>query len=32
MIPDIFRTLGNVTFDVALTTLVDRSLQKSSRS
>jgi proton glutamate symport protein len=32
MIPDIVRTLGNVTFDVALTTLVDRSLQKSSRS
>jgi Na+/H+-dicarboxylate symporter len=24
MIPDIFRTVGNVTFDVALTTLVDR--------
>lgn len=32
MIPDIFRTLGNVTFDVALTTLVDRSLPKGSRS
>lgn len=25
MVPDIFRTVGNVTFDVALTTLVDRS-------
>jgi Na+/H+-dicarboxylate symporter len=25
MIPDIFRTLGNVTFDVAVTTAVDRS-------
>jgi Na+/H+-dicarboxylate symporter len=24
MIPDIFRTLGNVTFDVAVTTIVDR--------
>ena len=24
MVPDIFRTVGNVTFDVALTTLVDR--------
>jgi Na+/H+-dicarboxylate symporter len=23
MIPDIFRTLGNVTFDVAVTTIVD---------
>lgn len=32
MIPDIFRTLGNVTFDVALTTLVDRSLPQPSRS
>jgi Na+/H+-dicarboxylate symporter len=25
MVPDIFRTLGNVTFDVAMTTAVDRS-------
>lgn len=32
MIPDIFRTLGNVTFDVALTTLVDRSLAEPSRT
>lgn len=32
MIPDIFRTLGNVTFDVALTTLVDRSLARAPRS
>ena len=32
MIPDIFRTLVNVTFDVALTTLVDRSLPQWSRS
>jgi Na+/H+-dicarboxylate symporter len=27
MIPDIFRTVGNVTMDVAVTTLVDRSLK-----
>ena len=26
MIPDIFRTIGNVTFDVAVTTVVDRSV------
>jgi Na+/H+-dicarboxylate symporter len=25
MVPDIFRTLGNVTFDVALAAVVDRS-------
>jgi hypothetical protein len=25
MIPDIFRTVGNVTLDVALTAVVDRS-------
>jgi Na+/H+-dicarboxylate symporter len=25
MIPDIFRTVGNVTMDVAVTTAVDRS-------
>ena len=29
MIPDIFRTLGNVTFDVALTTVVDRETQEA---
>jgi Na+/H+-dicarboxylate symporter len=26
MVPDIFRTLGNVTLDVAVTTVVDRSV------
>lgn len=30
MMPDIFRTLGNVTFDVALTAVVDRSAADSS--
>ena len=30
MIPDIFRTIGNVTFDVAVTTVVDRSVTGSS--
>lgn len=29
MIPDIFRTLGNVTFDVALTTVVDRETREA---
>ena len=32
MVPDIFRTLGNVTFDVALTTLVDRSARSGAES
>lgn len=32
MIPDIFRTLGNVTMDVAVTTAVDRSAGKSPES
>lgn len=30
MIPDIFRTLGNVTFDVALTTVVDRHTREEA--
>ena len=30
MIPDIFRTVGNVTLDVAVTTIVDRSLKKGA--
>jgi Na+/H+-dicarboxylate symporter len=31
MVPDIFRTVGNVTMDVALTAVVDRSpLEKDS--
>ena len=30
MIPDIFRTIGNVTFDVAVTTVVDRSVTDPS--
>jgi Na+/H+-dicarboxylate symporter len=30
MIPDIFRTLGNVTFDVAVTTVVDREAASES--
>jgi Na+/H+-dicarboxylate symporter len=29
MVPDIFRTLGNVTMDVAVTTAVDKSTQES---
>jgi Na+/H+-dicarboxylate symporter len=32
MIPDIFRTLGNVTFDVALTTAVDRGAREAPES
>jgi Na+/H+-dicarboxylate symporter len=32
MIPDIFRTVGNVTMDVAVTALVDRSTKRSSKS
>jgi Na+/H+-dicarboxylate symporter len=30
MIPDIFRTLGNVTMDVAVTTIVDRQTAASA--
>jgi Na+/H+-dicarboxylate symporter len=30
MVPDIFRTLGNVTLDVAVTTVVDRGVQEES--
>lgn len=32
MIPDIFRTVGNVTMDVAVTALVDRSTKRSPKS
>ncbi|HEY6661626.1 MAG TPA: dicarboxylate/amino acid:cation symporter [Sphingomicrobium sp.] len=32
MIPDIFRTVGNVTLDVALATVVDRSAETGSES
>jgi len=32
MIPDIFRTVGNVTLDVALTTVVDRSTREAPQS
>ena len=32
MIPDIFRTVGNVTMDVAVTTAVDRSTQSTAES
>ena len=32
MIPDIFRTVGNVTMDVAVTTAVDRSVDSASES
>jgi proton glutamate symport protein len=32
MVPDIFRTLGNVTFDVALATVVDRETRGVSES
>ncbi|MES2135846.1 MAG: cation:dicarboxylase symporter family transporter [Pseudomonadota bacterium] len=32
MVPDIFRTLGNVTFDVAVTTVVDHSLEDAPRT
>ena len=32
MIPDIFRTVGNVTLDVALTTVVDRSAEDAPKS
>jgi Na+/H+-dicarboxylate symporter len=32
MIPDIFRTIGNVAMDVAVTTAVGRSATPSSRS
>ena len=32
MIPDIFRTVGNVTMDVAVTTAVDRSTQSAPES
>jgi proton glutamate symport protein len=31
MVPDIFRTVGNVTMDVALAAVVDRSVSKPSR-
>jgi hypothetical protein len=30
MVPDIFRTLGNVTLDVAVTAAVDRGTQDKS--
>ena len=30
MIPDIFRTVGNVTLDLAVTTVVDRSVATES--
>jgi Na+/H+-dicarboxylate symporter len=30
MVPDIFRTLGNVTLDVAVTTVVDKSVESVS--
>jgi len=30
MVPDIFRTLGNVSMDVAVTTAVDRSVNPVS--
>jgi Na+/H+-dicarboxylate symporter len=32
MVPDIFRTVGNVTLDVAVTTAVDRSTRNASES
>jgi len=32
MIPDIFRTLGNVTMDVAVTTAVDRGTEAAPES
>jgi Na+/H+-dicarboxylate symporter len=32
MVPDIFRTLGNTTFDVAVTTVVDRSVADEPRN
>jgi Na+/H+-dicarboxylate symporter len=32
MIPDIFRTVGNVTLDVALAAMVDRSVETGSES
>ena len=32
MVPDIFRTLGNVTFDVSLSALVDRSMKDAPKS
>lgn len=32
MVPDIFRTLGNVTLDMAVTTVVDRSTQTGSET
>ena len=32
MVPDIFRTLGNVTMDVAVTAVVDRSAEKGPDS
>jgi hypothetical protein len=32
MIPDIFRTVGNVTLDVAVTTVVDHGTRDASES
>jgi len=32
MVPDIFRTLGNVTFDVALAAVVDRTAAEAPES
>jgi Na+/H+-dicarboxylate symporter len=32
MIPDIFRTLGNVTMDVAVTTAVDRGTETAAET
>jgi hypothetical protein len=32
MIPDIFRTIGNVNMDVALAAVVDRSIEAESRN
>jgi Na+/H+-dicarboxylate symporter len=32
MVPDIFRTVGNVTHDVALATIVDRATRSAPRS
>jgi Na+/H+-dicarboxylate symporter len=32
MIPDIFRTIGNVTMDVAVTAVVDRSVRREEKA
>jgi hypothetical protein len=32
MVPDIFRTVGNVAMDVSLATVVDRQVPASSKS